>query len=232
MCLFVDRPNFIFAMSHAPMQARVWKDDLLADRLDDKVARRVGSFLGLMHESSFRNRDQFHAFRDSHVFVQLRVEPFYRTVAARRPEVAVPIAALIEEMLTLTEALCHGDYTPKNILVHGEDFTLVDYETAYLGDPAMDLGLCLAHLVLKAFRRLASAARYLHLMRAFWDGYRGQVIFRSAAELEMRAARTGRVPLGPHRRDQSGGIPGRRGDARRGARFGTTAITGCSSAMG
>jgi 5-methylthioribose kinase len=184
--LFVDRSNYVFAMSHAPMQARVWKDDLLAGRLDGALAMRVGHFLGLMHESSARHRDRFEPFRDSHVFEQLRVEPFYRRVQERRPEVAPAIGALIDQMLTLQEALCHGDYTPKNMLVHGNDFVLVDYETAYFGDPAMDLGLCLAHLVLKAFRQPPWKEEYLKLTRAFWDGYRKQITFQPAMTLEAR----------------------------------------------
>ena len=61
-------------------------------------------------------------------------------------------------MLTIKESLCHGDYTPKNMLVHGGDFTLVDYETAHFGDPTMDLGLFLAHLTLKAIRAPNEAA--------------------------------------------------------------------------
>src|SRR5262245_283905 len=28
--LFADRPNFVFAMTHAPLEARVWKETLLA----------------------------------------------------------------------------------------------------------------------------------------------------------------------------------------------------------
>jgi len=42
-----------------------------------------------------------------------------------------------------------GDYSPKNILAHSAGFTLVDYETAHLGDPTMDLGFFLSHLILK-----------------------------------------------------------------------------------
>ena len=99
-----------------------------------------------------RTRRSSSRFADRTVFVQLRVDPFYRRVQERRPEVAGAVAPLIDGMLTATEALCHGDFTPKNMLAHGGGFTLVDYETAHLGDPTMDLGLFFAHLLLKAFR--------------------------------------------------------------------------------
>ncbi len=96
------------------------------------------------------------------------------------------IEPLVREMLTVKEALCHGDYTPKNMLVHGAGFTLVDYETAHLGDPTMDLGLFLCHLVLKSFRDPARRGTYDELTRGFWRGYAGEVRFRSVAELERR----------------------------------------------
>jgi 5-methylthioribose kinase len=184
--LFVDRLNFIFAMSHAPQGARVWKQDLLEGRIDEDFGERVGRTLGTMHEVSAGNRARFAPFRDAQVFVQLRVDPFYRRVQERRPEVARPVSALVEEMLSRQEALCHGDYTPKNMLVHDRGFMLVDYETAYLGDPAMDLGLCLAHLVLKSVRRADIADEYLRLIRSFRAGYRAAVTFRPACELETR----------------------------------------------
>ncbi len=113
-----------------------------------------------------------------------------RFTAASRiagPRSLAQSAQLIDQMLSCREVLCHGDYTPKNILVHEQGFTLVDYETAYFGDPTMDLGLCLAHLVLKSIRRPEQRAGYRQLMRSFWNGYFSAVTFRPAAELEHRA---------------------------------------------
>jgi 5-methylthioribose kinase len=153
--LFVDRPNYVFVMSHAPAWALVWKAMLLAGEIDLALGQRVGAVLGLMHEHTFVDHRAVEPFRDHTVYVQLRVDPFYRRVQERRPEVAKAIEPIIERMLTTKEAICHGDYTPKNILVHDQGFTLVDYETAHFGDPTMDLGLCLAHVILKAVRRPA-----------------------------------------------------------------------------
>src|SRR5439155_27286490 len=123
-------------------------------------------------------------FRDRAVFVQLRLDPFYRRVQERRPEVAHAIEPIIRHMLTAEEALCHGDYTPKNMLTHAEGFTLVDYETAHFGDPTMDLGLFLAHIMLKACRLPGRRQDYFDLTQSFWRGYREEVAFRSSQELE------------------------------------------------
>jgi 5-methylthioribose kinase len=184
--LFADRANFVYAMSHALLEARVWKAELLAGQIDLALGTEAGRVLGIMHEASTLNAERFAAFHDHQVYVQLRVEPFYRRIQERRPEVANALAGLIAEMLTRKEALCHGDYTPKNMLVHDRRFMLVDYETAHVGDPTMDLGLFLAHLTLKAVRLPARRADYVALMRAFWDAYRQEVRFESAAELERR----------------------------------------------
>ena len=187
--LFVDRPNYVYAMSHAPMDAKVWKTELLAGRTDVALGRAVGAALGRIHQVSSDRADQFAAFRDHAVYVQLRVDPFYVRVQERRPEVAAAIAPIVEEMLTRKEALCHGDYTPKNLLVHDRGFMLVDYETAHLGDPTMDLGLFLAHLTLKAVRDPTRRADFVALMRGFWQGYCQEVAFRSHNELERRGVR-------------------------------------------
>src|SRR5262249_44098581 len=111
--LFSDRDNYVFAMSHAPTPARVWKETLLSGEVDLAVGERAGMILGRMHEATARDRRLVEPFRDHTVFVQLRVDPFYRRVQERRPEVAATVGPIIERTLTVKEALCHGDYSPK-----------------------------------------------------------------------------------------------------------------------
>jgi 5-methylthioribose kinase len=187
--LFVDRDNYVYGMTHAPLEARVWKEELLAGNVDPAVGERVGRVLGLMHDKTARNPALIEPFRDHTVYVQLRVDPFYRRIQERRPEVAHVVAAIIDEMLTRKEALCHGDYTPKNMLIHANGFTLVDYETAHFGDPTMDLGLFLAHVLLKAFRLPEKREAYFEVTKAFWKGYAANVTYRPIAELQTRGIR-------------------------------------------
>ncbi|MBI3823225.1 MAG: phosphotransferase [Planctomycetes bacterium] len=187
--LHVDRPNYVYAMSHATLEAKVWKAELLAGNIDVDLGTKVGQTLGRIHQVSAENVRRFEAFRDHNVYVQLRVDPFYVRVQERRPEVASAVAPIIHGMLTIKEALCHGDYTPKNILVHDGSFTLVDYETAHFGDPTMDLGLFFAHLALKAVRADARCADFITLMRSVWNGYRDSVTFLPHADLERRGVK-------------------------------------------
>jgi aminoglycoside phosphotransferase (APT) family kinase protein len=185
--LFTDRDNYAFAMSHAPQGARPWKEALLAGEADSALAEHAGLILRRMHERTAHDAEACSQFRDRTVFVQLRVDPFYRRVQERRPEVADAVEPLIRHMLTAEESLCHGDYTPKNMLALGHEFTLVDYETAHFGDPAMDLGLFLAHLVLKAARLPARRWDYLFLVMYFWGHYAKDLRFVPLDELQRRA---------------------------------------------
>jgi 5-methylthioribose kinase len=187
--LFADRPNFVFAMSAAPVEAVAWKQLLLSGVIDLDLGLHAGHVLGRLHEGTARDPVGMEPFRDHQVFVQLRADPFYRRVQERRPEVAAVVAGIIDDMLGRKEALCHGDYTPKNMLVHAGRFTLVDYETACLGDPAMDLGLFLCHLILKAVHTPRHGQDLFELTRCFWQGYAAEVRYRSVPELEARGLR-------------------------------------------
>jgi 5-methylthioribose kinase len=184
--LLSDRANYVFAMSHAPAGSRVWKETLLAGQVDLAVGRHAGMILGRIHEATASDTHLIEPFRNHTVFVQLRVDPYYRRVQERRPEVAQAVQPIIDRMLTAKEALCHGDYSPKNILTHDRGFTLVDYETAHFGDPTMDLGFFLSHLVLKAVKRHDIRQQYFDLTRAFWASYSREIHFRPTAELAVR----------------------------------------------
>src|SRR5208282_5335326 len=52
--LFHDRDNYLFAMAHAPAGAKVWKEELLAGRVDWALGERAGHILGRMHEATAR----------------------------------------------------------------------------------------------------------------------------------------------------------------------------------
>jgi 5-methylthioribose kinase len=184
--LFCDRDNFVFAMSHAPLEAAVWKQQLLAGEVDILQGQQTGRVLGLIHETTARDPALVLGFADRQVFIQLRVDPFYRRIQERLPDVADAVAPLINQLLSRSDGLCHGDYSPKNILTHSGGFTLVDYETAHLGDPTMDLGFFLSHLMLKAIKRWPQRQEYFDLTRAVWRGYREVVRFATVEELEQR----------------------------------------------
>lgn len=187
--LWVDRENFAFAMSHAPDGPGTWKEEMLGGHFVAQRAEQAGRVLGRIHEFSAANPERFAAFHDGVVFAQLRVDPFYRTVVRRCPDVAATIEPLIHDLLHRRVALCHGDFTPKNMLIHAAGFTLVDYETATYGEPAFDIGLFLAHLVLKGIARPDNAGAIGLDIVQFWLEYETEVTTLDVANLNARSLR-------------------------------------------
>jgi 5-methylthioribose kinase len=173
-----DDENFAFLMSHAPRDAQDWRGVLLNGRVDPKLGRLAGRILGQIYESTPADDPALAAFRDKTVFRQLRIDPFYRKVAERCPDTAAALQPLIAEADTIEVCLCHGDFSPKNLLWHADGFTLVDYETAHLGDPAFDLGFFLSHLFLKALVRPEKRDAFELLFNNFWSEYRATFIYK------------------------------------------------------
>jgi 5-methylthioribose kinase len=175
--LFEDRPNYLFAMTCAPDDSVTWKSLLMDGRVDPELAARLGAVLGTIHADGSTHPALRGRLADTSLFDQLRVDPYYRTVAKRHPDLAPKIEALIAAMDLPTEerTLVLGDFSPKNILVHRGGLVLLDFECAHAGDPTFDLGFFLTHLLLKEVRVVAAvdtdSPRYLGLTRDFWDAY-------------------------------------------------------------
>ena len=166
--IHVDRANYLYVMTAAPAGSVPWKEQLLGRRADLAVAREAGAFLAQMiaasrHDPRFREK-----FGDRSVFDQLRIDPYYRTTAARHPDVATALQDLIGDSWKIQTALVHGDYSPKNMLVRREKIFLIDFEVVHWGDPSFDSGFLLNHLFLKAFHQPAVAELFIEAAREFW----------------------------------------------------------------
>ena len=166
--VFEDRENYLFAMSCAPDESVVWKEQLLAGEADPNVAAQAGQILAAFHTV---RPSPASPLGDREVFDQLRIDPFYRWILPAHPKLSDAIDHLITSMTIADPRFVHADFSPKNILVHTQGLTIVDFETAHLGDPAFDLGFFLSHLVLKALMATPDHERYLDLTRAFWTAY-------------------------------------------------------------
>lgn len=188
--LFEDRENFVLAMEAIRPDHVVWKQLLLEGQVDLDLARQLGELLGTIHAESAAMRDELAGWRDREVFEELRIEPFYRRLITRHPEVAPALERLIAETFDCAICLVHADFSPKNILIHPDGFSLVDFETAHLGDPAFDLGFFLSHLLLKAVHRHPDSGPLLDVARAALEGWRQRVrdTEQTAPELSARGA--------------------------------------------
>jgi 5-methylthioribose kinase len=186
--VFCDEDNYLFAMTCAPEPFVVWKEHLLAGRTDPAVARQAGEILGTCHARTAREPELLRGrLLDTTLFDQLRVDPYYRTIARGHPDLAPRIDALVASMPEAPDpTFVHADFSPKNMLVHDHGLTLVDFETAHRGDPAFDLGFFLSHLILKAFRAAPADAPFWNLADEFWSAY------LNATSLDLASPRASR----------------------------------------
>jgi aminoglycoside phosphotransferase (APT) family kinase protein len=133
----VEPEAFAFTMTYA--EGPTWKDLLMSGDVRIPVAQELGRRLARLHRNA---DDEARAtLGGPGYFRELRVEPYYETVARRHPD--LPIRADFT-----SETLVHGDYSPKNVLVH-KGLWVLDHEVAHWGDPAFDLAFMLNHLLIK-----------------------------------------------------------------------------------
>ena len=178
--LDVDPDRFAITIARAPAGWVDWKTLLLAGDAGAGVARELGHVLGAWHAGTWGSPDVRAAFDDLEAFEQLRVDPYYRTVMRRRPDLAPAVGRRIERMGIARACLVHGDFSPKNVLVPqspptgaegGRPLWVVDAEVAHFGDPAFDTGFMLNHLMLKAIHRPDRREAYRACALAFWTAY-------------------------------------------------------------
>jgi 5-methylthioribose kinase len=169
--LFEDRDNYLFAMEAAPADHRVWKADLLAGVVDQTIAGHLGVYLATIHRDTALRPELQQEWGDQEVFIQLRVDPFYRRIAAVDDQTRPHVEAMIAEMFAGPLSMVHADFSPKNVLLSERGLTLVDFETGHYGDPAFDLGFFLSHLCLKTVLHAERKEEFRSLIETFWQAY-------------------------------------------------------------
>ena len=189
--VFEDHEHHLLAMEAVPLPHENWKAMLLAGRLEPDHVAQFARLLGTIGRAAHERRAEVGpVFADRGYFESLRLEPYYGYAAQQVPEAAPFLHGLIEETLARRDTLVHGDYSPKNVLVHGGRLVLLDHEVIHFGDPGFDLGFGLTHLLSKAHHLPAHRAAFAAAAGAHWRRYRETIRdVPWAADLEPRAAR-------------------------------------------
>jgi aminoglycoside phosphotransferase (APT) family kinase protein len=174
--VFEDHDAHVLAMFAVPQPHENWKSMLLrGDLIEDHIIQ-FATLLATMHRRALEQRDEIAAaFADTSFFESLRLEPYYAYTATQVPEAAGFLQALIDDTRASRLTLVHGDYSPKNILVHRGKLVLLDYEVIHFGDPAFDLGFSLTHLLSKAHHLVNQRADFAAAAWRYWQAYVGSL---------------------------------------------------------
>lgn len=189
--IFEDLPNHIMAMAAVPQPHTNWKQMLLAGDVQADHVAQFGRLLATIHRETGARRDALLAdFGDRSFYESLRLEAYYLYTGSQVTEAEAFYAALVADTRARQDALVHGDYSPKNVLVHHGQLVLLDYEVAHLGEPAFDLGFSMTHFLSKAHHLQAHRAAFAQAAQMYWDVYRAELGDPAwAAGLEARAVR-------------------------------------------
>lgn len=188
--VFLDPERHILAMRAVPRPHENWKDQLLAGRWTADEFAQFADWLATVHRRASDRPELAAEFADWTFFESLRLEPYYAYTAEEVPAAAEFLCALIDDTRRRRDTLVHGDYSPKNVLVHAGRLVLLDFEVVHFGDAAFDLGFSLAHLLSKAHHLPDRRAELSDAAVGYWRRYRtelGEVPW--AGGLDERAAR-------------------------------------------
>ncbi|MBM3881407.1 MAG: hypothetical protein FJ387_17060 [Verrucomicrobia bacterium] len=188
--LFEDAEQHVLAMEAVPEPHANWKRLLLAGRLETSLCVASARLLAQIHAgASARAAVLEPEFADTSFFETLRLEPYYGFAAERLPEADTFLRQLIARTRSRRRTLAHGDFSPKNLLVHGGRLVLLDHEVTHWGDPAFDVGFFLTHLLSKAHHLPADRSRFAEAAHQWWETYGAQTAGQHwAVGLEAHAA--------------------------------------------
>ena len=188
--LFEDRAHYLLAMQAVPRPHENWKTMLLAGRLCSDHVRQFARLLAAIHREASGRADVADVFGDRSFFESLRLEPYYGYSAQQAPGARDFVNSLIRDTLACRITLVHGDYSPKNILIHEGRLVLLDHEVIHYGDPAFDLGFSLTHFLSKAHHLPQMRREFAAAACAYWRAYSDALGAPGwAADLEPRAVR-------------------------------------------
>jgi len=186
--LFFDEAFVMMGLEFVSPPTWNYKDELLAGRSHVNVARSLGEALGQLHQMSAP--PALAGTGPRQLFDALRLDPYYRVTAQRRPDLRDDLLRLVDDTIEQPlRSLVHGDLSPKNILVTASEPVLLDWEVVHTGDPGFDLGMMTAHYLLKAIFHGARDASddIVEAARQLWSFYDGP------ASVEQSIRHTGGV---------------------------------------
>jgi aminoglycoside phosphotransferase (APT) family kinase protein len=172
--IFLDRQHHLLAMEAVPQPHDNFKSLLMAGNVQPEHFRQFGSLLGMIHRGGWLGRAEFsQRFADRQFFESLRLEPYYVYAAEQSadPAAADFLRQLVAQTRATANTIVHGDFSPKNILIHAGKLVLLDHEVIHFGDGAFDVGFSFAHLLSKAHHLPRSRTALANAAIVYWNAY-------------------------------------------------------------
>lgn len=169
----INPAQFVLVIEWIERGLKPWKPMLLDGIVHERTAGLLGNLLATWHTRLVTTAVTLSS-NGADAFDQLRVDPFYRSVARRNPQMRTEIEKLITAMSERTSTFVHGDYSPKNVLADpngAADPVVVDFEVAHYGDPAFDVAFMTAHLLLKSVAVKHHRAEFRMAIQQFLSRY-------------------------------------------------------------
>lgn len=169
---FQDRNHHVIAMSEIPQPHHNWKSLMMQGQVEPRAWVAFGQMLAHVHRATGQDLVPVPAeLYDRTYFETLRLEPYYLYSGRQVPAAQTFLEDLVTDTRARQNALVHGDYSPKNILVHNGVLHLLDFEVCHAGDPAFDVGFALTHALGKAHWHHRLRHTFLDCAWQFWQAY-------------------------------------------------------------
>ncbi len=185
--IFLDERNHVLAMEAVPEPHRNWKEMLMEGLPDEAYVAQFAELLAALHRNSASDPNAAITFADRSFFESLRLEPYYGYAAEQTPEAAGFLRGLIERTRSAARGVVHGDFSPKNILVHRNRLILLDHEVIHFGDTAFDIGFSLTHLLSKSHHFRERRTPFVRAAHRYWRRY-AEAAGETASGPEFRKA--------------------------------------------
>ena len=187
--LHADRERGFFLMEYLGEGWENWKNRLLCGRTNAPEAALAGESLGVIHSRTWGDPRLASEFNTTENFIKLRIDPYLRTTGQKHPSLCSFFEQEATRLEQTTQALVHGDFSPKNLLLQPDGLMILDCEVAWFGDPLFDVAFFLNHLLLKAWLLPEHAEGFDLMARAFLNSYRTAMGSKFGAIEEKQAVR-------------------------------------------
>ena len=170
--IFTNERAGYFTMEFIGLEFANWKELLLGGLCRSAHAMQAGEILGTIHRRTAGDAEVARKFKTTADFRQLRLEPYLLTTGARYPDLREFFESEAGRLAATHEALVHGDFSPKNIMISDTRMVVLDCEVAWYGDPTFDVAFLLNHFFLKALHHAPTHHGLENMVAAFWKTYR------------------------------------------------------------